>query len=103
MSTSLESPRQPWFVRFSWIPAILSPVWLTVIVSLLVGEVLDVLSPSASSRKLHVVCDRVVERLLTTRDPVELERSRILVNTLGCSVSDRMRNWPSNRAGGLWP
>lgn len=106
MSVSLRTSRPSWFVRNSWIPMALAAVSLTVMVSVsavTVGEALGVVSPSRSIRTLHAACDRVVERLLTTHDPIELERSRILVNTLDCSVSARLIRWQANRTGGLVP
>ena len=106
MSTSLRTSRPSWFVRNSWIPMVLASVSLTAMVSMsavAVGEALGVVSASSSPRKLHAACDQVVERLLTTHDPVELERSRILVDTLDCSVSDRLSRWPTSRTGGLVP
>ena len=56
-----------------------------------------------SDRALRTVCDRVVEHLLTTNDPVELERSRILVSQVGCDVSRRLERWPAARTGNLTP
>ena len=81
----------------------LAAVSLAVMVGVTVDEALGLVSPSRSTRTLHAACDRVVERLLTTRDSVELERSRILVNTLDCGVSDRLSRWPASRTGGLVP
>ena len=103
MSTSLRTSRPSWFVRNSWIPMALAAVLLTVIVGVTVDEALGIVFPSSSTRTLHTACDRVVERLLTTHDPIELERSRILMNTLDCSVSDRLSRWPASRTGGLVP
>ena len=52
-------------------------------------------------RKLRMACDHVVETLLSTHDPVELERARILVSALNCGVESRIDDWPSVRTGGL--
>lgn len=103
MSTSLRTLRPSWFVRCSWIPMALAAVSLAVMIGVTVDEALGLVSPSSSTRTLHAACDWVVERLLTTHDPVELERSRILVNTLDCGVSDRLSRWPASRTGGLVP
>ena len=35
-------------------------------------------------------CDRAVEVLLTSRDPIELQRSGILIHELDCSISRRL-------------
>lgn len=85
MSTLLGGPRPSWFVRNSWIPMVVASVSLiaTASVSAMdVGEALGVVYLSGSTRTLGAACDRAVELLLTTHDSVELERSRILVNTL---------------------
>ena len=39
-------------------------------------------------------CDRAVEALLTSRDPVELRRSGILVHELDCGISRRLPKEP---------
>jgi len=39
-------------------------------------------------------CDRAVDMLLTSRDPVELQRSSILIRALDCSVSRRLPKEP---------
>ena len=52
-------------------------------------------------KRLHMACDRVVETLLLTHDPVELERARILVNMLNCGLEERIDDWPPARIGGL--
>lgn len=45
------------------------------------------------------VCDAVVQTLLTTRDPIELQRAGILVDNLNCSVSRRAFPWLHDRVG----
>ena len=45
----------------------------------------------AAARK---VCDRAVEMLLTSRDPVELQRSGILIHELDCGISRRLPKEP---------
>lgn len=99
MFSSLGTSRPSWFVRNSWILMVFASVSLTVMASVsavTVGEALGVVSPSRSTRTLHAACDRVVERVLTTHDPVDFERSRILVSTLDCSVSARLSHWPAS-------
>ena len=39
-------------------------------------------------------CDRAVEMLLTSRDPVELQRSGILIHELDCSIGRRLPEEP---------
>jgi len=45
----------------------------------------------AAARK---ACDRAVETLLASRDPIELQRSGILIHELDCSVSRRLPKEP---------
>ena len=45
----------------------------------------------AAARK---ACDRAVETLLTSRDPIELQRSGILIHELDCSISRRLPKEP---------
>lgn len=45
----------------------------------------------AAARK---ACDRAVEMLLTSRDPVELQRSGILIHELNCGISRRLPKEP---------
>jgi hypothetical protein len=104
----MRNPPMPAIVenrRRSWISFSLglSIVWIlmAILAGIGLGRALDSLSPL--DRKLHIACDRVVERLLNTHDPVELERSRILVNALHCGVSRRVGDWPAGRTGGLVP
>ena len=39
-------------------------------------------------------CDRAVEVLLTSRDPIELQRSGILIHELNCGISRRLPKEP---------
>lgn len=39
-------------------------------------------------------CGRAVEMLLTSRDPVELQRSGILIHELNCGISRRLPKEP---------
>ena len=45
----------------------------------------------AAARK---ACDRAVEILLTSRNPIELQRSGILIHELDCSISRRLPKEP---------
>lgn len=65
----------------------------------LVAEVADI----PSEIRARKACPQVVERLLTTHDAVELERSRILVSALDCGVPRQLSRLPANRTGGLRP
>lgn len=49
------------------------------------------LKPFPATRK---ACDRAVEMLLTSRDPVELQRSGILIHELDCSIGRRLPEEP---------
>lgn len=78
--------------------------WIVAPVAMSVGFCLMLLAfDRKPDRKLGIACDRVEERLLTTRDPVELERSRILASALHCGISRRISDWLSSRTGELVP
>ena len=68
------------------------PAILTVGTSVALGFLLAVaLLPARSvDPAIAQACQRAVTTLLTTHDPVDLERSRILVGELGCSVRDAL-------------
>jgi len=68
------------------------PVILTVGASVALGFLLAVaLLPARSvDPAIAQACQRAVTTLLTTRDPVDLERSRILVSELGCSIRNAL-------------
>ena len=84
----------------SWLGLYWPLILSTVIAGLwLVAEVADI----PSKIRARKACPQVVERLLTTLDPVELERSRILVSTLDCDVPRQLSRSPANRTGGLRP
>jgi hypothetical protein len=76
--SSILSPSESswWFWAILWI----STAALVVIILL----------PSTFDRRLKVRCDQVFETLMATKDMVELERSKYLLDKGGCSVSDRM-------------
>ncbi len=94
MFETLQSLRRSWTIYSGPIVAITMGF---------VGSLVLLTIDRMPDRKLHIACDRVVERLLTTHDPVELERSRILVHELDCGVSHRVNDWPPGRTGGLVP
>ena len=58
------------------------------------GIVLFVVMPDNTDRAARKTCDRAVEVLLTSRDPVELQRSGILIHELDCSISRRLPKEP---------
>lgn len=40
--------------------------------------------------EIRTTCDQAAQALLTTRDPVELQRADMLIRHLDCSVSQRL-------------
>jgi len=78
----------------AWILTVLSPnrSWLPWILLWAVGAVafLIVAMPSESDRRLKAACNRAFETLMTTKDFVELERSKFLLDRGWCSVRDRI-------------
>jgi hypothetical protein len=48
-----------------------------------------VVAPPISTKATRA-CDQAVSTLLNTKDAVELERSRILIDQLSCSVAKRL-------------
>ena len=74
---------------------VLSPLnrsWLAWIGLWILGAlaVAIIVIPSESDRKLKAACDRAFETLMTTKDLVELERSKFLLDKIWCSVRGRM-------------
>ena len=75
---------------------VLSPInrsWLPWIILWAVGTLvllIVVIMPSESDRRLKAACDRAFETLMTTKDFVELERSKFVLDRGWCSVRDRM-------------
>lgn len=73
--------------RFNW-------SWLPWIAILLAGAANIVIfmmpSESESDRRIKAACDRAFETLMTTKDLVELERSKFLLEKGSCSVQARM-------------
>jgi hypothetical protein len=67
----------------SWLPWI--ALWIVWIFAFVV-----IVIPSESDRKLKAACDRAFETLMTTKDLVELERSKFLLDKGWCSVRGRM-------------
>lgn len=54
-----------------------------------------ILEPDLSDlTTIRKACDRAVEAVLISRDPVELQRSDILIRALDCSVSRRLPKEP---------
>ena len=54
------------------------------------GIVLFVVMPYNADRAARKACDRAVDTLLTSRDPIELQRSGILVHELNRGISRRL-------------
>lgn len=50
--------------------------------------------PDSTDRAARKTCDRAVDMLLTSRDPIELQRSGILVHELDCGISRRLPKEP---------
>jgi flagellar biosynthesis/type III secretory pathway M-ring protein FliF/YscJ len=74
---------------------VLSPFnrsWLSWIALWIAGILVLVIIviPSESDRRLKAACDRAFETLMTTKDLVELERSKFLLDKIWCSVRGRM-------------
>jgi hypothetical protein len=67
----------------SWLPWI--ALWIVGILALVITVI-----PSESDRRLKAACDRAFETLMTTKDLVELERSKFLLDKIWCSVRGRI-------------
>ena len=101
MTASQLRPRISWSPPRSWN---LSTYWPVILMLAAPGIWTFDLAREASApskRQLSTTCDRVVERLLTTHDSVELERSRVLVNVLDYDVPHRLSHLPARQAEGL--
>jgi hypothetical protein len=74
-------------IRYRWAP------WLTILggaVTLFgIGLGTAAVLSGASIGKRPALCDQYVHTLLTTTDPVEVQRAIFLVNYLDCSVTRR--------------
>jgi len=57
---------------------------------LAVGVWSVVLWPAPRDKRATAECDRQVAALLTTHDALELERARVLIRELDCSVIRRL-------------
>lgn len=55
--------------------------------SMLVLAILVVIEPTPAQR---AACNRVVQTLLTTHDPIEIQRAGILVRQMNCDIVSRM-------------
>ena len=98
MSTLQARPSRPRARLHSWFGTYWPLIPGTVIAGLwLAAEVADI----PSEMKARKACAQVVERLLTTHDPIELERSRILIEDLDCDVPHQLSRLPASRTGGL--
>ena len=67
------------------------PMWaMAAIILLSVGLWAAVLWPTARDKRATAECDRQVAALLATHDALELERARVLIHELDCSVIRRL-------------
>ncbi len=75
--------------RWLWHSGAIVPfVFLPASVLLIIIDIQVDTAPSVSERRK--VCDRAVDALLNSRDPIEVQRAGILIENLDCSVSRRL-------------
>lgn len=63
--------------------------WVFLMISFVI-----IIAPTDQDRAATKTCDRAVEVLLTSRDPIELQRSGILIHELNCGSSRRLPKEP---------
>ena len=68
-----------------------STVWVAAMVTITAAVVLE---PEDFRPAVADVCDDAVHTLMTTKDMVELERSKYLIGKLRCRVRTRLENMP---------
>jgi hypothetical protein len=79
-----------WWERAGpWI--VVSAVWIATMVAMAAAAVLE---PEDFRPAVADVCDDAVATLLTTKDMVELERSKYLIGKLRCRVRTRLEDLP---------
>jgi hypothetical protein len=66
-------------------------VWVVAIAIMTAAVVLE---PEDFRPAVADVCDDAVHTLMTTKDMVELERSKYLIGKLRCRVRTRLENMP---------
>jgi hypothetical protein len=70
----------------NWRPAVLGAAWGIPVAALIV--MIDLaFEPTAKERQ---ACDQAVGTVLTTKDPLELERAMFLVQQLRCGIGKRL-------------
>lgn len=67
----------------SWLPWV--ALWLSGTAALVI-----MVMPSELDQRLKAACDRAFATLMTTKDLVELERSKFLLDKGSCSIQARM-------------
>jgi cytochrome c-type biogenesis protein CcmH/NrfF len=72
--------------RQNWRTAILGAAW-GIPVAAFILVMYFTLQPTAKERH---ACDQAVTTVLTTKDPLELERAMFLVQQLRCSIGKRL-------------
>lgn len=72
-------------------PSIIMGIIWAIIVS---SSIVILLLPDDADRAATKTCDRAVEVLLTSRDPIELQRSGILIHELNCGITRRLSKEP---------
>ena len=63
--------------------------WIFLMVSFV-----SIIAPTDQDRAARRACDQAVEVLLTSRDPIGLQRSGILIHELNCGISRRLPKVP---------
>lgn len=71
-----------------------SLIAMVILVMVATSGVVILVMPDDTDRAARKTCDRAVELLLTSRDPIELQRSGILIHELNCGISRRLPNVP---------
>jgi hypothetical protein len=72
--------------RQNWRPAILGAAWGIPVAGFIL-VMYFALQPTAKERQ---ACDQAVTTVLTTKDPLELERAMFLVQQLRCGISKHL-------------
>lgn len=90
MSAAIK-PQVPWLRRNrGWLYYTASMVALVAWITFMVWIINQSWPGQDQERAL---CDREVHLLLTSRDPVELQRADILIRRVRCNVRRRVRDW----------
>jgi hypothetical protein len=70
---------------------VVSVVWIAAIIAIATAVLLE---PEDFRPAVADVCDDAVHTLMTTKDMVELERSKYLIGKLRCRVRTRLEDMP---------